>query len=123
MTARLQRFLRRYWLAFAIVAAFALVWATLWAVHPTRVGITTAFMAPDLFADLPASPLKLVGEDPVREEVWLDVPTESRRLVADVYRPRDGKPRRAPVISVGAAPRIRDHPGVVRLRNAAAGAG
>ena len=123
MTARLQRFLRRYWLAFAIVAAFALVWATLWAVHPTRVGITTAFMAPDLFADLPASPLKLVGEDPLREEVWLDVPTENRRLVADVYRPRDGKARGALVISVGAAPRIRDHPGVVRLSNAAARAG
>ncbi len=123
MTGRLPPFLRRYWLAFAIVAGFVLPWPVLWGVHTTRVGIITAFVAPDLFLDAPVSPLKLVGEDPLREEVWLDVPQGRGRLVADVYRPKNGDRHGAMLISVGAAPRIRDHPGVVRLSKAAARAG
>lgn len=121
MRGRLQHFLRRYWLALAIPAAFFAMWGLLWAVHPTRVGIVTALMAPDLFVDLPASPLRLVGEEPLREEVWLDAP--GGPLVADVYRPRGGGQRGAMLISVGAAPRIRDHPAVVRLSKAAARSG
>lgn len=123
MSNRPPRLRRRYWLAFAIVAAFFLLWVALWSVRETRVGLTVAFMAPDLFLDLPTSPLKLAGEQPLREEVWLDVPQGRGRLVADVYRPSDGESRGAMVISVGAAPRIRDHPGVVRLSKAAARAG
>jgi len=53
----------------------------------------------------------------------LDVPEGRGLLVADVYRPKDGYAHGAMVISVGAAPRIRDHPGVVRLSTAAARAG
>ena len=123
MAGRLPPFLRRYWLAFAIVAAFILLWVALWSVRETRVGLTTAFIAPDLFLDPPASPLKLLGEDPVREEVWLDVPQGRGRLVADVYRPRDSDTHGAMLISVGAAPKIRDHPGVIRLSKTAARAG
>jgi acetyl esterase/lipase len=123
MAGRLPPFLRRYWLAFAIVAAFLLLWAALWGVRETRVGLTTAFIAPDLFLDLPVSPLKLLGENPIREEVWLDVPRGRGSLVADIYRPKDGDSRGAMVISVGAAPKIRDHPGVIRLSKTAARAG
>ena len=122
MTAWGTRFLRRYWLAFAIIVFFFALWAALWSFQPTRVGITTTLVAPDLFADLPVSPLRIIGERPLREEVFLDVPG-GRRLVADVYRPDDGDVRGAMVISVGAAPRIREHPGVIRLSNAAARAG
>lgn len=116
------RFLHRYWLAFAIVVSFFALWAALWSFHPTRVGITTTLIAPDLFFDPPVSPLRLIGERPVREEVFLDVPG-GRRLVADVYRPDDGDVHGAMVISVGAAPRIREHPGVIRLSKTAARAG
>src|SRR3972149_11535690 len=123
MPRALQRFLRRYWLTFAIVAAFAIMWAALWSVRVTRVGIITAFVVPDLFLDAPVSPLKLVGEDPLREEVWFDVPEGRGLLVADVYRPKDGDRHGAMLISVGAAPRIRDHPGVIRLSKADARAG
>ncbi|HEU4758396.1 MAG TPA: prolyl oligopeptidase family serine peptidase [Dehalococcoidia bacterium] len=123
MPDHLPRFLRRYWLAFAIVAAFILLWAALWSVRITRVGIITAFVTPDLFLDAPVSPLKLVGEEPLREEVWLDVPQGRGELVADVYRPKDGDRHGAMLISVGAAPHIRDHPGVVRLSKAVARAG
>jgi acetyl esterase/lipase len=115
-------FLRRYWLAFAIVIAFVAMWGALWSVRYSRVAITTVLMAPDLFGS-PVSVLKIVGEEPIREEVWLEVPRARGMLVADVYRPRDGKARGAMVISVGAAPRIRDHPGVVRLSTTAARAG
>jgi acetyl esterase/lipase len=116
------RFLQRYWLAFAIVLAFLLMWGALWAAHPTRVGIKTVLIVPDLFGS-PVSGLRMIGEDPVREEVWLDVPSGRGRLVADVYRPRDGDVHGGMVISVGAAPEIREHPGVIRLSTTAARAG
>jgi acetyl esterase/lipase len=116
------RVLRRYWLAFAIVIAFLAMWGALWSVRPSRVFLTTLMIAPDLFGS-PVSALKIVGEEPVREEVWLDVPDGRGRLVADVYRPKSGGQRGAMVIAVGAAPRIRDHPGVVRLSKTAARAG
>jgi acetyl esterase/lipase len=123
MSGRISRLLRRYWLAFAIVAAFAVLWGSLWSIRETRVGLTAAFMTTDLFLDVPVTPLKLVGDEPNREEVWLYVPEGRGRLVADVYRPLDGDTHGAMVISVGAAPRIRDHPGIVRLSNTAARAG
>ena len=123
MSGNPSRFLRRYWLAIAIIAAFTLLWASLWSVRETRVGLTAAFITSDLLLDLPVSPLKLIGDEPIREEVWLDAPEGRGRLVADVYRPKDGDAHGAMIISVGAAPKIRDHPGIVRLSNAAARAG
>ena len=122
MRERTIRFLRRFWLAVAIVILFVAMWGALWSVRPSRVLITTVLIAPDLFGS-PASVLGAIGEEPVREEVWLDVPEGRGLLVADVYRPKDGDAHGAMVISVGAAPRIRDHPGVVRLSTAAARAG
>jgi acetyl esterase/lipase len=122
MGERTIRFLRRYWLAFAIVIAFVAMWGAVWSIRYSRVAITTMAVAPDLFGS-PVSVLKIIGEEPVREEVWLDVPDGRGRLVADVYRPKDGDAHGAMVIAVGAAPRIRDHPGVVRLSTAAARAG
>lgn len=122
MGERTIRFFRRYWLAFAIVIVFVTMWGMLWSIHYTRVGITTVLIAPDLFGS-PVSVLKIVGEDPVREEVWLDAPLGRGPLVADVYRPTDGDVHGAMIIAVGAAPRIRDHPGVVRLSTTAARAG
>lgn len=122
MPDRTIRFIQRYRLAFLIVFLFLAMWAVLWSIRPTRVGITTALIVPDLFG-LPVSVLKVVGEEPVREEVWLDVPEGRGRLVADVYRPKDGDVYGGMVISVGAAPRIRDHPGVIRLSTTAARAG
>jgi dienelactone hydrolase len=86
------------------------------------VAITTVLIAPDLFGS-PVSILKIVGEDPIREEVWLNVPEGRGLLVADVYRPSDGDVHGAMLLAVGAAPRIRDHPGVVRLSTTAARAG
>lgn len=123
MSGNPSRLLRRYWLAIAIIAAFTLLWASLWSVRETRVGLTAAFITSDLLLDLPVSPLKLIGDEPIREEVWLDAPEGRGRLVADVYRPKDGDAHGAMIISVGAAPKIRDHPGIVRLSNAAARAG
>ena len=122
MRERTIRFLRRFWLAVAIVILFVAMWGALWSVRPSRVVITTVLIAPDLFGS-PVSVLGAIGEEPVREEVWLDVPEGRGLLVADVYRPKDGYAHGAMVISVGAAPRIRDHPGVVRLSTAAARAG
>ena len=116
------RFFRRYWLAFAILIAFLAMWMALWSVYYSRVFLTTVMIAPDLFGS-PVSALKLVGEEPVREEVWLDVPEGRGRLVADVYRPKSGGERGAMLIAVGAAPQIRDHPGVIRLSTTAARAG
>jgi len=122
MEERTIRFLRRYWLAFAIVIAFVMMWAALWSIRYSHVAITTVLIAPDLFGS-PVSILKIVGENPIREEVWLNVPEGRGLLVADVYRPSDGDVHGAMLIAVGAAPRIRDHPGVVRLSTTAARAG
>ena len=122
MKDRTIRFFRRYWLAFAIVIVFVAMWGMLWSIRYSRVGITTMMIAPDLFGS-PVSGLRIVGEDPVREEVWLDVPKGRGLLVADVYRPQDGDVHGGMVISVGAAPKIREHPGVIRLSKTAARAG
>jgi len=122
MRERTIRFFRRYWLTFAIVIVFVAMWGMLWSIRYSRVGITTMMIAPDLFGS-PVSALRIVGEDPVREEVWLDVPKGRGRLVADVYRPQDGDVHGGMVISVGAAPKIREHPGVIRLSKTAARAG
>ena len=98
------------------------MWGALWSVRYSRIAITTMMIAPDLFGS-PVSALKLVGDEPVREEVWLDVPEGRGLLVADVYRPRDGEVHGGMLIAVGAAPEIRDHPGVIRLSKTAARAG
>jgi len=122
MTGRTIQFFRRYWLAFAIVICFMAMWVVLWNIRYSRVGITTVIIVPDLFGS-PLSVLRMVGEDPVREEVWLNVPKGRGLLVADVYRPKDGDVHGGMVISVGAAPKIREHPGVIRLSMTAARAG
>ncbi|MDP2674051.1 MAG: alpha/beta hydrolase [Dehalococcoidia bacterium] len=122
MKDRTIQFCRRYWLAFAIVIFFLAMWVVLWNIRYSRVGITTVIIVPDLFGS-PVSALKMVGEEPVREEVWLNVPKGRGMLVADVYRPLDGDVHGGMVISVGAAPKIREHPGVVRLSKTAARAG
>jgi len=122
MRERTNLFFRRYWLAFAIVFVFLLMWWVLWSIRYSRVAITTMMIAPDLFGS-PVSALRIVGEDPVREEVWLDVPKGRGLLVADVYRPKDGDVHGGMLIAVGAAPEIRDHPGVIRLSTTAARAG
>src|SRR3972149_355816 len=122
MKGRPIPFFRRYWLALAIVFVFVAMWGMLWSIRYSRVAITTMMIAPDLFGS-PVSGLRIVGEDPVREEVWLDVPKGRGRLVADVYRPQDRDVHGGRVIPVGAAPKIREHPGVIRLSKTAARAG
>jgi acetyl esterase/lipase len=122
MRDRTTRFFRRYWLAFAILILFMAMWVVLWNIRYSRVAITTVIIVPDLFGS-PVSALRMVGEDPVREEVWLNVPKGRGMLVADVYRPKDGDVHGGMVISVGAAPKIREHPGVIRLSRTAARAG
>src|SRR3990170_4326921 len=114
MKDRTTRFFRRYWLAFAIVIFFLAMWVVLWNIRYSRVGITTVIIVPDLFGS-PVSVLKMVGEDPVREEVWLNVPKGRGLLVADVYRPKDGDVHGGMVISVGAAPKTPAPPAVLRL--------
>jgi len=116
-----RRFLRRYWLAFAIVILFVAMWAGLWANRYSRVGLTTVLLLPDLFFDSPLSVLKLVGEEPLRQEVT--IPGPDGPFLADVYRPRDGDVHGALLIAVGAVPRIREHAGAIRLSKAAARAG
>src|SRR3989304_2352805 len=98
------RFFRRYWLAFAIAIVFVAMWGVLWNIRYSRVLITTVIIVPDLFGS-PVSALKIVGEDPVREEVWLNVPKGRGLLVADVYRPKAADVHGGMVISVGAAPK------------------
>ena len=122
MKERTNLFFRRYWLAFAIVFVFLAMWGALWSIRYSRVAITTMMIAPDLFGS-PVSALRIVGENPVREEIWLNVPKGRGLLVADVYRPKDGDVHGGMLIAVGAAPEIRDHPGVIRLSKTAARAG
>jgi hypothetical protein len=64
--------MRRYRLAAAIITAFVVLVvglsAAMWAFGPTLAGLTTAFILPDLFVDLPISPLKLAGARPIRKK-------------------------------------------------------
>ena len=113
--------LHKYWLVIAIIAASAAMFGAIWANGHSRMALLTVAMVPDLFADMPMSVLKIVGEEPLREEVT--IPGPHGPIVADVYRPADADSHGAMVIAVGAAPRIRDHPGVIRLSQAGARAG
>lgn len=116
------RFLRRYWLAFAIVAAVFGFWAILWVVRPSQVAIKTSLMVPELFIDAPITPLKLISGTPVKEEVTIPL-EDGRTVVADVYHPSGGGEHGAFVLSVGAANKIRDNEGVIRLSNTLARTG
>ena len=110
------RFFRRYWLVFAIVAGVFAFWALLWAVRPTQVAIKTTLIVPELFIDAPITPLKLVSGAPAKEEVHIELP-DGRTVPADVYRPSGGGEHGAFILAVGAANKIRDHEGVIRLSN------
>ena len=117
--------MRRYRLAVAIVTAFGVivlgVFGTMWAFHPTRAALTTAFIIPDLFVDLPVSPLKLLGAEPMKEEVTF--PVGDDRVAADLYRPKDDGRHGAMLIVIGAAPRALEDEQAVRLAKSAARAG
>lgn len=117
-----RRFARRYWLAFAIVAAVFVFWALLWSFKPTNVAIKTSLIVPELFIDAPITPLKLVSDEPVKEEVEIALP-DGRTVPADVYHPSGGGEHGAFILSVGAANKIRDHEGVIRLSNTLARTG
>jgi len=124
MAARGKRLLRRYWLALAIPLVFVLMWVVLWNVHETRTMIMTALVTQELIVDLPVSPLKIIGDEPVREEVVVQVPEGRHGSIAiDVYRPTDGKAHGTVILAIGAAWKIRDHPGVIRLSKAISRAG
>jgi acetyl esterase/lipase len=116
------RFLRRYWLAFAIAAAVFAFWLLLWSIKPSQVAIKTSLIVPELFIDAPITPLKLISGTPVKEEVEIALP-DGGTVVADVYHPAGGGEHGAFVLSVGAANKIRDNEGVIRLSNTLARTG
>jgi dienelactone hydrolase len=115
----------RYQRAFLIIGIFLVLsvalLAGLWANRYTRVALTTASMMPDLFVDLPVSPLKLTTSEPIKEEVTFHY--GQQEVVADLYRPSDGGRHGAVVVVIGAAPRARTDPRAVRLASSAARAG
>jgi acetyl esterase/lipase len=119
-----RRWFRRYWLALAIPVAFVLLWVALWNVHTTRTMIMTVFVTQDLLVHTPVSPINFVGDEPVREEVVVQAPDSRRGAVpVDVYYPNDGEAHGTLVLAIGAAYKIRDHPGVIRLSKAVSRAG
>ena len=97
------------------------LFAGLWANRYTRVALTTAFMMPDLFVDVPVTPLRLTTSEPIKEEVTFYY--GSREVVADLYRPSDGDRHGAVVVVIGAAPRARTDPRAIRLARSTARAG
>jgi len=117
--------MRRYRRAFLIIGVFLVLFvalvAGLWANRYTRVALTTASMMPELFADLPVSPLKLTTSEPIKEEVTFYY--GAQEVVADIYRPADGGRHGAVVVIIGAAPQARTDPRAVRLARNAARAG
>jgi acetyl esterase/lipase len=117
--------MRRYRLAVAIITVFVVIVASLsaamWTFRPTRAALTTAFIMPDLFVDLPTSPLKLTGEKPVKEE--LTFTANGRQVSADLYRPDDNDRHGAVLVVIGAAPRALEDEQVVRLAKSVARAG
>jgi acetyl esterase/lipase len=117
--------MRRYRLAVAIITVFVVIvaslFAAMWAFSTTRAGLTTALILPDLFVDLPLSPLKLAGARPVKEEVTF--PVNGRQVAADLYRPDDNDRHGAMLVVIGAAPRALEDEQAVRLAKSAARAG
>jgi acetyl esterase/lipase len=117
--------MRRYRRAFLIIGIFLVLFgalfAGLWANRYTRVALTTASMMPDLFVDLPVTPLKLTTSEPIKEEVTFSY--GSQEVAADLYRPSEGGRHGAVVVVIGAAPRARTDPRAVRLATSAARAG
>ena len=117
--------MRRYRLAVAIITVFVVIvaslFAAMWTFRPTRAALTTAFIMPDLFVDLPISPLKLTGERPVKEEVTFAA--NGHQVSADLYRPDDNDRHGAVLVVIGAAPRALEDEQVVRLAKSVARAG
>ena len=117
--------MERYRRALLIIGVFLVLcgalFAGLWANRYTRVALTTASLMPDLFVDVPVTPLKLTASEPIKEEVTFSY--GSQGVVADIYRPADGGRRGAMVVVIGAAPQARTDPRAVRLAQNVARAG
>jgi acetyl esterase/lipase len=117
--------MRRYRLAAVIITVFVVsvlgLFTAMWAFSATRAGLTTALILPDLFVDLPLSPLKLAGARPIKEEVTF--PANGRQVNADLYRPDDNDRHGAMLVVIGAAPRALEDEQAVRLAKSAARAG
>jgi acetyl esterase/lipase len=106
------RFLRRYWLALAIILVFLAMWAGLWANDYTRIALRSALLFPDVYLDLPL-PFNRLGEVVAVETVAFTA--NGTPLEADIYRPDDGDRHGALLVVVGAAPPALDHPQVQGL--------
>jgi acetyl esterase/lipase len=117
--------MHRYRLAAVIITVFVVsvlgLFAAMWAFSATRAGLTTALILPDLFVDLPLSPLKLAGARPIKEEVTF--PANGRQVNADLYRPDDNDRHGAMLVVIGAAPHALEDEQAVRLAKSAARAG
>jgi acetyl esterase/lipase len=108
----MRRFLRRYWLAVAIVILAAALWGGLWANRYTSLALRSAFLLPEAFLDLPL-PLPFLGEDIVTVTVYFAF--DGRPVESEVYRPDDDDRHGALLIVPGAAPEALTDPRVVAI--------
>ena len=118
MKANLRRI--GLWILWLAMATLALAVLFIVATPQGRTGFHTALFVSQML-DLPVKPQSWFTDEPLRQKVRYSASDDA--LVADVYRPPDGRPRAAALLSVGASPHGLDDPNIVMLGDALARAG
>ena len=86
-----------------------------------RAAVSGAFFLPDLMAPLPVRPVTWTTDTPIHEQTIIQYGAYS--MPADIYRPGDGKPHGAMILSPGAPPLEPDDSRLTRLAGDIARAG
>jgi dienelactone hydrolase len=113
--------LRRTWPLVAALAVILALGAGLSCSTYGRPAAVSAFLLPDMMAELPLRPVTWFTDEPVVEHVSLADP--DGRIVADIYRPADGERHSAIVFSMGAPPLDLDDSRLRKLAEDSARAG
>jgi pimeloyl-ACP methyl ester carboxylesterase len=116
--------LRRSWPLIPALAVLAVFAVGISCTPPGRAAVSGAFFFPDMMAPLPLRPVTWSTDTPIHEQAIIRYGDRDQySMPIDVYRPGDGKPHGAMILSPGAPPLEPDDPRLIRLSGDIARAG
>jgi dienelactone hydrolase len=124
VSRRRHTMLRRSWPLIPALAVLAVFGFGLSCTPPGRAAVSGAFFFPDMMAPLPIRPVTWTTDTPIHEHTVIHYGDHGQYSVpVDIYRPGDGKPHGAMILSPGAPPLEPDDSRLIRLSGDIARAG
>ncbi len=116
--------LRRSWPLIPALAVLAVFGIGLSCAPPGRAAVSGLFFFPDMMAPLPVRPVTWTTDTPIHDQTIIRYGEyDQYSMPVDIYRPGDGKPHGAMILSPGAPPLEPDDPRLIRLSGDIARAG